>query len=228
MHQEFIKITKEFIDKYIELEDLKKHNNDLYELYRRQNKALFQCFETARNTLAHERVGLEYPILINPILLDALNDVLKRRNEKAINKAIRFQDMFCVRLNANLLDTLKIMQEENYSHVPVLDADDKLIGVLSENAIVSYIVNKQGIVIDKEEVREVEDFIQIDKNRNEIFEFISRDTSMMEVQNRFIKSFNNNKRLAVIYITQTGKRTEKVLGMITAWDILGKDDYNEA
>ena len=37
----------------------------------------------------------------------------------------------------------------------------------------------------------------------------------------FEEELRDNKRLSVIFITEAGKTTEKILGMITAWDIAG-------
>lgn len=40
----------------------------------------------------------------------------------------------------------------------------------------------------------------------------------------FQNSFKENKKLAVIFITENGKETESILGMITAWDLAGYDE----
>ena len=40
--------------------------------------------------------------------------------------------------------------------------------------------------------------------------------------NEFISEFKNKNKLSCVMITQNGKETEKVIGIITAWDIIGR------
>lgn len=37
----------------------------------------------------------------------------------------------------------------------------------------------------------------------------------------FQKQLQNKKRLSVVFITETGEASEKILGLITAWDVAG-------
>ena len=41
-----------------------------------------------------------------------------------------------------------------------------------------------------------------------------------ELENEFEKAFRKGKRIGVAFITPTGKKTEKLQGIITPWDIL--------
>ena len=43
-----------------------------------------------------------------------------------------------------------------------------------------------------------------------------------DVVNEFISEFKNKNKLSCVMITQNGKETEKVIGIITAWDIIGR------
>lgn len=67
------------------------------------------------------------------------------------------------------------------------------------------------------------DFIDIDKNENEYYSFVKKNTLLIEIEEMFQKEFKDNKRLAVVFITETGKKTEKLLGLITVWDLAGYD-----
>ena len=56
----------------------------------------------------------------------------------------------------------------------------------------------------------------------ETFLFIKKDEYLEDVKELFLKSFKNKQRLAMLFITQNGRENEKLLGILTPWDVLGK------
>ena len=91
-----------------------------------------------------------------------------------------------------------------------------------ENTIFSYIVDNEALLLgDEIKIKEFEKFIPLDMHESEIFKFVSKDKLLYEVEDMFEEELRDNKRLSVIFITEAGKTTEKILGMITAWDIAG-------
>ena len=43
-----------------------------------------------------------------------------------------------------------------------------------------------------------------------------------DVCSYFIDEFKKGSKLSCVLITQNGKETEKIIGIITAWDVLGR------
>jgi CBS domain-containing protein len=114
------------------------------------------------------------------------------------------------------------MNDKVYTHVPVIE-NNKMVGVFSENTILSYLVHhKDAIIMKDTKIEEFKDFILIDKHTSEHFIFVPKDALLIEVEAIFHKGLVNRKRIAVVYITENGKPEEGLLGMITAWDIAGK------
>ena len=52
----------------------------------------------------------------------------------------------------------------------------------------------------------------------------SAAATYIEVRKRFEQVRGKNKRVAVIFITQDGRQDQPLLGMLTPWDVLGRDD----
>lgn len=141
---------------------------------------------------------------------------------KALSIAIPGSSIFTATLRSNVQDLLKIMLEKSYTHVPIIEKDH-MIGVFSENTLFTYLVhNKNCIITDDFTIKEFADYIPIDKHLNEYYEFVTRETSLTEVVEIFQKGLKNLKKVAVVYITEHGKPEEKLLGMITVWDLAGK------
>ena len=113
------------------------------------------------------------------------------------------------------------MNEKTYSHVPVIE-NKKLIGVFSENTIFSYLVENHIIATDEDiPIREFEELIPVDRHASEYFEFVPRDTLVIDIEEMFQNGLKENKRISVIFVTETGKRSESLLGLITPWNLAG-------
>ena len=73
-------------------------------------------------------------------------------------------------------------------------------------------------------IEEFRDFIPLEKHTSEYFEFVGRNALLSDVENLFRIGLKARKRIAVVFITEKGKQSEKILGIITAWDIAGKQN----
>lgn len=138
---------------------------------------------------------------------------------KALSVAIPASKIFTATLDTSIQELMRIMIRKNYTHVPIIK-DDMMIGIFSENTLLSYLVaNQEGIILKDATVADFREFIKIENHINEFFEFVPRNTLMSEVEEIFHKGMMDKKRIAVVYITESGKNTEKILGMITPWDL---------
>jgi len=205
----------------------KNGNKFLFKLHRKELKK----YADLRNAIVHDdskRDGIE--VIAEPhgkvvekyqnILNELLNPPL------AIEKLAIPQDkIYTTRLGENALDIMKIMNKYTYTHVPVIE-NEKMVGIFSENTIFSYISESEdgSIITDELKIKDFIDFIPVSKHVSEIFEFVPRKITVPEIEDIFRKELNKNKRIAAIFITQNGRENEKILGLITPWDVAG---YNE-
>ena len=185
-----------------------------------------KLFAELRNLLIHN----PYPDQANPLIVpheyivkkyeEIRNAVLHPK--KAIDIAIKAQFIYSTSLEANAIDVMNEMDEKTFTHVPVID-NGKMIGVFSENTLLAYLVkNEDTIILKDTKISEFKDLIGFDKHKSEYFEFVPKNTLLSDVENLFQEGLKKRKRIAVIYVTEHGTQEEKLLGMITAWDIAGK------
>ncbi len=78
-----------------------------------------------------------------------------------------------------------------------------------------------GLLEKEAKIRDFSEFIPIDKHESESFEFVSRETTVIDIEEMFAKELRQEKRLAVVFITDNGDPNEKILGLVTAWDVAG-------
>ena len=117
-------------------------------------------------------------------------------------------------------DILKVMKQKSFSQFPVLDSEGNVIELINNNTISRWLaseVDEKGtIIIEDVTVQKLISEIEYKNN----YKFVSRDTSIYEAYDLFIKHINEKERnLDVLFITHTGKRTEKLLGLITISDL---------
>lgn len=201
-----------------------------YYVFRNYGKDLEQ-YAKLRNAIVHNPNSKQY----NPIAEPHEIVVLKYQEifDKVLNPplaleklAIKRESIYTTTLHTNTLDVMKTMNSKTYTHVPVI-VDEKLVGVFSENTLFSYIADKEVVFIDELTINDFIDYLPIHDHVSEIFVFVPRTITVYEIEDIFRREFKDNKKISAIFITEKGREDEKLLGIITPWDIAGYVDNNK-
>ena len=112
------------------------------------------------------------------------------------------------------------MKKKSFSQFPIFNKEDTVCELINTNTVSRWLSSnleeKGTIIIENVKVKDLIKEIEFKNN----YKFISRNTSIYDAHNLFIKQINTNRRnLDVLFITETGKSTEKLLGLITIEDI---------
>lgn len=177
-----------------------------------------------RNFLVHTpRVKGVYPIEPSEEMNELLQVCIDRLNNpiKAMDYSIKLKNMYTATLSTKISAVTDYMNNYGFTHVPVLDCFNKLIGVFSDNAIYTYICENGTINIDKDtELRLIENFLPVHAHCQEYFAFMKSDVYLYEVVNLFKIDVRSMKKLACIFFTQNGKADEPIQGMMTPYSVL--------
>ena len=176
-----------------------------------------------RNLLSHGECKIEgkVAIEINENIIEKLKEIISLLENPPLVTSRYISEMFVVDLEEKLEKLIKTMNEKKISHVPVLDKDKKLVGVFSENTIFSKLSDDEIIEIGKEyQVKDYVKYIKLENHSSEYFDFIKRNEELTSAQNLFNKSIKKDKKLVMLFVTENGKKTEKILGILTPWDLL--------
>ncbi len=115
------------------------------------------------------------------------------------------------------------MQKNNYTHIPIIE-HDVVVGVFSENTVLSYLIDDEIIEIgDDVCFTALGKYLPIENHSSESFRFISRNASLQNVNELFEKALRSQDRIGLVFVTQNGKPSEKLLGIISAWDAAAKE-----
>ena len=112
------------------------------------------------------------------------------------------------------------MREKSFSQFPIFDENNNVVEIITNNTISRWLskkIKENGtILVENVKVKELISEIEFKNN----YKFISKNRSVYEAYDYFIDHINQkNQNLDVIFITETGKEKEKLLGLITIEDI---------
>lgn len=176
-----------------------------------------------RNVIVHDYKDLKSPVIPSDLLCKKLEFILQQFKNPPKWDSIAIRDIYSCSEDDQISDVIKEMAENTFTHVPVVK-DGIFQWLLSESLYIQWIKDiyaKENCLLSTEsKVSELKKYLN---NINDDYKFLPRDTDIYTITEKFEKAIKEKKRLGVIFITQSGKETEKILGLITAWD-LGKVD----
>lgn len=178
-----------------------------------------------RKIVTHKENMEGVPVIPTDALCNKLEYVFKQiKNPPKWNSiAILANQIFSCSEDDQISDVLKEMAENTFTHVPVVK-NGIFQWLLSESVYVQWlseVIEKEGICTEETTVSQLRKYV---KKTNDDYIFLSREADVYQIKEEFERvtkerKDRNFKRLGVIFISNSGKSAEKILGLITAWDI---------
>ena len=113
-----------------------------------------------------------------------------------------------------------LMKSKGFSHVPVLNERNAVVGVFSPNALFNYFTEHPEEDISNLTYKDVKSYLSLDKSFSEKYCFVAANLGEEEVADTFVNNYLNNKKIAMVFVTQSGRETEPLLGVIVIKDLL--------
>jgi len=144
---------------------------------------------------------------------------LKITNPKKVIPTFQFQILGAKEedfINSILIE----MKKRSFSQFPVFNENEKVVELINTNTIARWLSENMEdngtILTENVRVKDLIPLIEFKQN----YKFISRQTSVYEAYDLFIEQIIRKKRnLDVLFITNTGKKNEDLLGLVTIEDI---------
>lgn len=231
-----MEITELFLEKYKELESVislvyggefdgaavswlerKKEFRDI-------NSELKCCRET-RNLLQHNvKISGEYAVVPNRSMIDFIDGLIVRIENPTTcgDIAVPFEKVFYKEPSDNVKETMCQMRKLKYTHVPIL-VSGKVAGVFSEHTAFKFFLEKYEDKIDKNTTfKDIFELISLKNGTEEVFKFAAINTRLSEIEDMFEDGIKKNEKIRMIFLTKTGDSDDKLLGIVSHWDIIGK------
>ncbi len=203
-------IIDKFEQAIIKDKRLKKYKSDFYSL----NKI--------RNLIAHNDPKPFYEITDEAIyILDTVTNLLQNPE---IAYGMATKPIQYMELDNLVFEGIKLMKEKRFSFLPIVE-NSKIVGVFSSD-VLNHIFSKEKELIFDETLtfNKIRIYIDLKNHLNERFAFIKRDEIKAIIEELFIDSYKgknqDDRPIGCAFVTQSGKETESILGIITIWDVL--------
>ena len=225
--------TEEFLDKYKQMETIAKNeynlgNNDSVINFLINNKEFKEieheldlCRDT-RNLLSHNpKINGEYAVYPSEEMIKLLDKVIQKvaKPLKASNVMVKKSELCYMSMTDKVKDAMVVMKENSYKHIPILE-DGVLVGLFSAKTVLDIMVS-EGVAIFDDDItfEKIKKYISLENVASKTFTFVGNSTLVSEIKDIFKDDIDNKERINIIFVTQHGKRDEKLLGIITAWEI---------
>ncbi len=130
------------------------------------------------------------------------------------------KQVFTCKYSDSLYKVMSIMDEKHISHVPVIDHLGSVIGMFSRQTFFDYIINEKEVTLSDElQISDFKNSISFDGHLNESYLFVSRNMSLTKAYDLLVKRTSQKKTVSLLLVTQNGKQSEKLIGVITALDL---------
>ena len=170
-----------------------------------------------RNAIVHQKTEPHQHVAVPTVpVVERIELVLQR-----LANPVRVMPKFAkpvarVSVGDSLAQVLRTIATQNFSQFPVYDGD-RFKGLLTENGITRWMathVASKFSLIELEDVKIREVLRQEESRPN--WRFVHRGMTIDEVRTFFASS----ELLEAVFVTESGKPTERPLGIVTRWDIL--------
>ena len=153
---------------------------------------------------------------VNNDLIEFLESEIKSitSNKKAYEIMTPYDELYFCELSSDIKETLINMRRLGHSTIPVLK-DRKVIGIFNNDVIINALIDSNF----KVSLSMLKLNISLDSISAYYYEFISKNEVLDNIEEMFeIKK--DNKKLSLIFVTENGNENERLLGIITLYDVL--------
>jgi predicted transcriptional regulator len=179
-----------------------------------------QVFNDLRNVIVHQKKHVEY-VIAEPHM-EVVNRIEKIASD--LTQPVKIipkyrSEVKCFHMDDSLATVLLEVKSKGYSQFPIYD-HQQFAGLLTENGIANWLSRsiKEDLVSISE--TKVKDVIEFEEMTNHYL-FVSKHTSVFEAKEKFLNHLEKGSlKLDALLITEHGKETETLLGIITPWDVL--------
>ncbi len=185
------------------------------------------CCQETRNLLQHQpMIRGAYPVEPSDKLIETLDALMAKvvDRQTCLDICVKTSSVFSARMNDSVKGAMATMRSKRYSCIPVVDEQNRVLGVFGEGSIFDYLAD-EGIVELGSDLSfgDLKDYIDLDGREGALNLFLPHDYPVDRLLNRIESALGAAKRFQVAIITNTGNKSEPMQGIVTPWDVLASD-----
>jgi CBS domain-containing protein len=190
----------------------------------KRNRTRLMYIRDVRNLLQHPRHGSSgHAVHISDAFLAETLALLShlRNPPTADNVGVKRKQLKVAHVTDRLGDLADEMKLKGFSHLPIVDERDVIIGVFNEAAMFDHLWSEPETIVGRQmQISQVLDHCRLDADHTETFRFVRPGTSLDDLIEMFLSINSPTTRVGAIFVTPSGKADEPIHRLITPWDVL--------
>lgn len=177
-----------------------------------------------RNTLQHPKHrALGHAVEISTAFLEEVEGILNhlKNPPTARSVGVSRKKIRTAAFSDRLGDLAAEMKRTGFSHVPILNEKDVVIGVFNEAAVFDYLWSETEQIVSRDmTIEAILPHCKLDAAHTETFKFVRPGTPIDDLAEMFRAIESPMTRVGAIFVTASGNSREPVSRLITPWDVL--------
>lgn len=171
-----------------------------------------------RNAIVHKSTGR--PIAEPHIeIISKMQRIYDSLSNPPLAMKIAKKPVYSCTTKTPIVEIIKEMNRNFYTSIPVYH-QDHFIGVFSDNSLTRWLAHiDKPLDLKDILVSQLQDYIEPADNKFNSYKFMNSKIDVFSVRQAFTSFTKEKMRLGAIFLTQTGKKNEKIQGIITPWDL---------
>lgn len=190
----------------------------------RKNRALLIYIRDIRNALQHPKHDSNgHAIQVSEAFVDEVEALLRnlKKPPTANSVGVPYKKIMTASQTDKLGDLAYEMKRKGFSHVPILDERDAVIGVFNEAAVFGYLWAEPETIIGRRmQISDILPHCRLDADHTETFRFVKPGAPIEELVEMFLAVESPTTRVGAVFVTASGKKIEALQRLITPWDVL--------
>lgn len=176
-------------------------------------------FADLRNAIVHHRTDIDY-VIAEPHdeIVERIEDIEQRLSNPLTVGALFGCKVHTLQASDQLTSALQMMEDNKFSQVPFYK-DGTFAGLITAAGITYWLAGQSTENSISREIPTLSTVYNFEK-RKDSFEFVEKDLSVYEADDYFKRAISKGTRLEALLITENGRPTEELIGIITPFDLL--------
>lgn len=209
MKQEFNPSENErFLNLYRQLEQLQSSSPETARYLKQRFYDEIETYRKLRNYLSHEEYRGNYPFCVSSRMCDDMERILNLSRAKAID--IASKNIAYAEVGHSLRRAQDAFLKHGYSYLPILDEKRRVLGTVTPLSLLQF----EG-QLDKK-IGDLLPSFALDQHPKRLI-FVARNEFAHAVTAALTR-VKDGKRVGLAFVTENGKPTESILGVITLLD----------
>lgn len=190
----------------------------------RAQRNLLKYIRDVRHALQHPKHRSEgHAVLISDEFLEEVMSLLNhfQNPSRAGSLGVPRKAIRATQLSDRLGNLADDMKKFGFSHVPIVDESDVVVGVFNEAAVFDYLWSESEKIVGRSmSVLDILSHCRLDAKHTETFRFVDPRAPLEDLVDIFLTPNSPTTRVGAVFVTASGKNTEPLQRLITTWDVL--------